>query len=165
MDKAAIFGLFNKALSNRKEQAGERADEAESDASRDALQTDITDRAWTWTGVHHVRRGGWDHVRGDGLLQTQRQTARRSESKSYGDLFWNISFGLYDCQNSTSHPHAQVLQALGVAVPTEVKPAGESKTPAAVASAGTGSDETTPTGSDDGAEVGVHKRDPANVFI
>lgn len=47
----------------------------------------------------------------------------------------------------------QVLQALGVPMATEVKPAVENKTAAAF----TGSDETTPTGSEDGAEVGVHR--------
>lgn len=41
---------------------------------------------------------------------------------------------------------------------TEVKSAAENKTETAAVC--TGSDETTPTGSDDGAEVGVYRCDP-----
>ncbi|XP_026070108.1 interleukin enhancer-binding factor 3-like isoform X4 [Carassius auratus] len=52
------------------------------------------------------------------------------------------------------HVAQKVLQALGVPLPSEAKPAEENKSQPVAAPAVTGSDETTPTGSDDGTEGG-----------
>uniref|UniRef100_A0A673HDS7 Spermatid perinuclear RNA-binding protein-like n=1 Tax=Sinocyclocheilus rhinocerous TaxID=307959 RepID=A0A673HDS7_9TELE len=52
------------------------------------------------------------------------------------------------------HVAQKVLQALGVPLPSETKPADENKSQSVAAPAVTGSDETTPTGSDDGNEGG-----------
>ncbi len=56
------------------------------------------------------------------------------------------------------HVHdTQVLQALGVPLPSETKPADENKSQSVAAPAVTGSDENTPTGSDDGNEVSIQR--------
>uniref|UniRef100_A0A671SUV6 Spermatid perinuclear RNA-binding protein-like n=1 Tax=Sinocyclocheilus anshuiensis TaxID=1608454 RepID=A0A671SUV6_9TELE len=52
------------------------------------------------------------------------------------------------------HVAQKVLQALGVPLPSEAKPADENKSQSVAAPVVTGSDETTPTGSDDGTEGG-----------
>ncbi|XP_016118514.1 interleukin enhancer-binding factor 3 homolog, partial [Sinocyclocheilus grahami] len=52
------------------------------------------------------------------------------------------------------HVAQKVLQALGVPLPSEAKPADENKSQSVAATVVTGSDETTPTGSDDGTEGG-----------
>uniref|UniRef100_A0A673IVS4 Spermatid perinuclear RNA-binding protein-like n=1 Tax=Sinocyclocheilus rhinocerous TaxID=307959 RepID=A0A673IVS4_9TELE len=52
------------------------------------------------------------------------------------------------------HVAQKVLQALGVPLPSEAKPADENKSQTVAAPVVTGSDETTPTGSDDGTEGG-----------
>lgn len=56
------------------------------------------------------------------------------------------------------HVHdTQVLQALGVPLPSETKPADENKSQSVAVPAVTGSDENTPTGSDDGNEVSIQR--------
>lgn len=56
------------------------------------------------------------------------------------------------------HVHnTQVLQALGVPLPSETKPAEENKSQSVATPAASGSDETTPSGSDDGAEVSIQR--------
>lgn len=63
--------------------------------------------------------------------------------------------GLLSLINVKNVHNTQVLQALGVPLPSETKPADENKTQSVATPAVTGSDETTPTGSDDGNEVSV----------
>ncbi|KAK7154886.1 hypothetical protein R3I93_009742 [Phoxinus phoxinus] len=52
------------------------------------------------------------------------------------------------------HVAQKVLLALGVPLPSETKPADENKSQSVAAPAASGSDETTPSGSDDGTEGG-----------